>query len=113
MEYKSPISIRVGKRTELDQTFAKCIESLPEGINLSEEIKMRFVLSYELEEGKSEIGELKEQVARQAELLRRLEAQIKSGVTVEEQKCDDRQVRNLEEEQIRRVQELAASMTDW
>jgi hypothetical protein len=63
----------------------------------------------ELRKEESEIANLKEQVARQASMIRRIEAQIKSGVIVEEQIVEDRP----DEEQIKRVQELAASMTDW
>ena len=97
MEVKSPISIRVGERSELDRKFAQCIESLPEGINLSE------------------IDDLKEQVERQAAILRGLEAKIKTGIIIEKPKEGDvhETTKTVDEEKVKRIQELAASMTDW
>jgi hypothetical protein len=109
VEFRSPISIRVGTRTELDLQFAKCIELLPEDTVLSEEIKRRFVKCFELEEEKSEIEALKERVSRQENVLRELEAKIRSGVVVEEVEEEA----DVDEEKMRRAQELAASMTDW
>ena len=109
MKFKSPISIRVGERTELDQKFAKCIELLPEDTVLSEEIKRRFVKCFELEEEKTEIEVLKERVSRQERTLRELEDKIKNGVMIEEAEEEA----DVDEERMKRAQELAASMTDW
>ena len=109
MKFKSPISIRVGNRTELDLKFAKCIESLPEDTILSEEIKRRFVDSFEIKEERSEIEALKERIEKQAVALKKLEQRIKSGVVVEEKEA----VKNADEEKKRLAAELAASMTDW
>lgn len=112
MKFKSPISIRVGDRSELDRKFSKCIESLPEETNLSEDIKRRYVLSFELEEEKSEIEELKERISRQESMLRGLEAKIHAGVIVEKEEKQQK-TQDIDEEKKRQVQELAASMTDW
>ncbi len=111
MEFKSPISIRVGKRSELDIKFAKCIESLPDGTTLSEDIKQRYVKCFDLEKEKPEIEILKEKMAQQVAALRELEMKIRTGVLIE--KKEEGKQQSIDEEKIRRVQKLAAGMTDW
>lgn len=112
MKYKSPISIRVGNRSELDRMFARCIGSLPEGTNLSEDIKQRYVLSFELEEERSEIKELKERISRQESILRELEGKIRAGVVVKKEE-EQQELQDIDEEKRRKIQELAAGMTEW
>jgi len=108
MKFKSPISIRVGERTELDRKFARCIESLPEGAILSEEIKRQFVAGFEVKEEKSAIEALRERIEQQAIALKKLEGKIKRGVVAEEEAPID-----TDEDKKRLAAELAASMTDW
>ena len=113
MQYKSPISIRVGERTELDRKFAQWIESLPDDAVLSDEIKKCCVMNVELQREQSEIEELKERISRQESILRGLEAKIQAGVIIEKEEEEQQAVLNIDEEKKRQVQELAASMTDW
>lgn len=112
MKYKSPISVRVGERTELDLRFARWIESLPDDAVLSDEIKKCCVMNVELQREQSEIEELKERISRQESMLRGLEAKIHAGVIVEKEEKQQK-TQDIDEEKKRQVQELAASMTDW
>lgn len=113
MKYKSPISIRVGKRSELDRKFAKWMESLPENAVLSEEIKRCCVENIELKKEVSDIENIKAKIAHQEKLLRDLEAKIRIGVIVEGKGEGKQESQGVDEETMRRVQILAQSMTDW
>lgn len=114
MRFKSPISLRVGGRSELDRKFARCIESLPEDTILSEDIKRRYVMSFELGEEKSELDKLKRKVEQQEAKLRELDRKIRSGVMIEKlDEEENSQDPEVDEEKMRRVQKLADGMTDW
>lgn len=112
MKYKSTISIRVGERTELDLKFARWIENLPEDAVLSDEIKKCCVMNVELQREQSEIKELKERISRQDSILRELEAKFRAGVVIEN-KEEQQKLQDIDESKRRKIQELAAKMTDW
>lgn len=115
MKYKSPISIRVGERSELDQRFAKWIKGLPDNAVLSEEIKRCCVENIVLKKEVSDLESIKAMIAHQEKVLRELEAKIANGIfarTTEGESCGITNT-TVDDEKIRRAQKLAASMTEW
>lgn len=115
MKYKSPISVRVGNRSELDQKFAQWIESLPDNVVLSEEIKRCCVENVELRREVSDIENIKAKIAHQEYVLRELEAKIKAGIIIEKPEAGDshKAANKIDEEKVKRIKQLAANMTDW
>lgn len=115
MKYKSPISVRVGDRSELDRKFAQWIESLPDNAILSESIKRCCIENVKLRKEVSDIENIKAKIARQEHVLRELEVKIKAGIVIENPEEGDSHetTKIVDEEKIKRIQELATSMTDW